>query len=205
MNRQATKWFFMAAIVITAAAVAALSRAAEVNLNLSDAWARPTLGAGRTSAAYVTVTNMGSADDRLVAAGLPGAASVEIHTAGMENGVMRMRRLEGVDIPAGESVRFAPGGLHIMIIGLEDPLVEGDTVPLTLVFEEAGKFTVQTVVTMTPPPAQDTSPHTSDEMPGMPSGDMPDHGDMMHDGDEMMMDGDEMMMDGGEMMDHGGH
>lgn len=186
MNRQATKWFFMAAIVITAAAVAALSRAAEVNLSLSDAWARPTLGAGRTSAAYVTITNRDGTDDRLVAASLPGATSVEIHTAGMENGVMRMRRLDGVDVPAGESIRFAPGGLHIMIIGLEDPLVAGDMVPLTLVFEAAGQLTIQTTVSMTPP----ASPETSETSP-----DMSDKGLMDQGG----------MMDGDEMMDHGGH
>jgi len=151
MNRQATKWFVMVAVLITAGALAALSHAAEANLSLSSAWVRPTLGAGRTTAAYLTITNSGTAADRLVAAEIPYAGSVEIHTAGMEDGIMRMRRLEGLDIAPGTTVHLAPGGIHIMVIGLSEPIKSGDEVPLTLTFEEAGSLTIIATVSLASP------------------------------------------------------
>lgn len=172
MSRYATKWFAVAAVLITVGAVAALSHAAEADIGLSNAWVRPTLGAGRTTAAYVTVTNVGTAADRLTAVDAPGADSVEVHTAGIEDGIMRMRRLEGLDIPAGETVAMAPGGYHIMIIGLEQPIAIGATIPLTLTFEEAGSVTIQVGVSMTPPDTLDDAASSDD------SG----HQNMMHDG-----------------------
>jgi len=172
VSRYATKWFAVAAFLITVGAVAALSHAAEVEISLSNAWVRPTLGAGRTTAAYVTITNAGTAADRLTAVDAPNANSVEIHTAGMEDGIMRMRRLEGLDIPVGETVTMAPGGYHIMIIGLKEPIAMGATVPLTLTFEAAGSVTIEAGASMTPPSSTDTAPETSSS----------DHQGMMHDG-----------------------
>lgn len=151
MKRQATKWFVTIAVLITAGAIAALSHAAEANLQLSSAWVRPTLGAGRTTAAYVTITNSGMAVDRLIAAEIPQARSVEIHTAGMEDGIMRMRRVQGLDIAPGETIHLAPGGIHIMIIGLDQPISAEDEVPLTLIFEEAGNLTIKATVSLAPP------------------------------------------------------
>lgn len=171
-HRYATKWLAIAAALITAGALAALARAAEPEIGLSNAWTRPTLGAGRTTAAYVTITNMGSKADKLTAAHTPGSGSVEIHTAGMENGVMRMRRLDGLDIPAGEAVTMAPGGYHIMIINVEEAIQVGATVPLTLTFETSGNLTIDASVSMAPPGASD--PSATDEMS--------DHQDMMHEG-----------------------
>lgn len=175
-HRYATKWLAVAAALITVGAVAALARAAEPEIGLSDAWARPTLGAGRTTAAYVTITNVGTNADRLTAADTPGAGSVEIHTAGMEEGVMRMRRLEGLDIPAGETVTMAPGGYHIMIIDIEEPIEVGTTVPLTLTFETSGSVTIDAPVSMAPPSSTETAPmRDRDESMG-------DHQGMMHGG-----------------------
>jgi len=172
VSRYATKWFAVAAFLITVGALAALSQAAEANIGLSNAWVRPTLGAGRTTAAYVTITNTGTAANRLIAVDSPGAGSVEVHTAGMEDGIMRMRRLEGLDIRAGERITMAPGGYHIMIIDLEQPVAMGATVPLTLTFEGAGSFTIDAKVSMTLPDASDAAPTSSDS----------DHQGMMHDG-----------------------
>lgn len=175
-HRYATKWLAVAAALITVGAVAALARAAEPEIGLSDAWARPTLGAGRTTAAYVTITNSGSNADRLTAVDAPGAGSVEIHTAGMENGVMRMRRLEGLDISASETVAMAPGGYHIMIIDVEEPVQVGSTVPLTLTFETSGNVTIDATVSMTPPASTDSAPAENMEES------MGDHQGMMHGG-----------------------
>jgi len=177
MNRHATKWLIMIAILITAGAVAALSHAAEANLNLSEAWIRPTLGAGRTTAAYLTITNTGDQADRLIAVDVPNAGAVETHTAGMTDGVMRMRRVEGIDIPAGETVQLAPGGLHIMVMNLEQPITKGDEVPLTLMFERTGAMTITATASLAPPVAP--SPHMDDDANDQTNGmSMPD--DMHH-------------------------
>lgn len=176
MNRHATKWFVMIAILITAGAVGALSHAAEASLNLSEAWIRPTLGAGRTTAAYLTITNTGGHGDRLIAVEVPNAGAVETHTAGMTDGIMRMRHVEGIDIPAGETIQLAPGGLHIMVMSLEEPIAKGGEVPLTLVFEDAGSMTIMATVTLTPPATP--SPHM--DRPDMDHTGM-DHSGMNHD------------------------
>ena len=175
-HRYATKWLAIAAALITVGALAALARAAEPEIGLSNAWVRPTLGAGRTTAAYVTITNMGTNADRLTAIEAPGAGSVEFHTAGMDNGVMRMRRLEGLDIPAGETVTMAPGGYHIMMMDVEESIQVGSTVPLTLTFETFGNVAIDASVSMTPPSSPDAAPV---ENMGESMG---DHQGMMHGG-----------------------
>ena len=110
------------------------------DIRLSDAWARASVTA--TSAAYLTIENAGEDDDALVEVRSDVAEKVEIHDMTMEEMVMRMRKLDRLALPAGESVRLAPGGLHIMLIRLRAPLAEGDGVPLTLVFEKAGAVEV---------------------------------------------------------------
>ncbi|MEQ9519336.1 MAG: copper chaperone PCu(A)C [Parvibaculum sp.] len=187
MNKQASNWLIVVAVLITAAAIAALARANEPDmatvetventyLSAETAWIRPTLGANRNTAAYVTLTNSGATADRLIGGSVPGARAVEVHTSGMEGGVMRMRRLESIDIPAATSVTLAPGGLHIMIFDLEAPLETGSTVPLTLSFEKSGDITLDAQVRLTPP----TGTHEagmSEEMPAAPGSDagMMDH------------------------------
>jgi copper(I)-binding protein len=97
----------------------------------------------RASAAYMTIANHGATDDRLVAARADFAARVELHEHRMENGVARMREVEGgILAPAGETVTLEPGGLHVMLMGLDGPLAEGDSVSITLVFEQAGEIAV---------------------------------------------------------------
>lgn len=86
------------------------------------------------------VKNTGSADDRLVAVESPAAGRVELHEMAMENDVMKMRKLaDGIVIPAGETVELKSGGLHLMFMEVQKPFAEGDTVPVTLTFEKAGK------------------------------------------------------------------
>lgn len=97
-----------------------------------------------TTAGYLTLENRGETADRLVSASSPRAQRIEIHeTTETANGVLQMRRLEsGVAVPAGETVRFAPYGLHLMVIGVTGSLGTGDTLPLTLTFERAGSVEV---------------------------------------------------------------
>lgn len=123
-------------------------------LHVDDPWARASLGQVPNSAAYMILHNEGAEADRLLRAEAEVAAAVELHTHVMEGDVARMRRVEAVELPAGESVALAPGGLHVMLIGLEAPLEAGETFPLTLVFERAGALEVTVEVRAAGPERQ---------------------------------------------------
>ena len=105
-------------------------------------WARATPTGAKTGAAYVTLINNGSSGDRLLAAKTPVADAVQFHSVSEENGVSRMREMRVVEVPPGGKVTFSPGEMHIMVVGLKQPLKEGQTFPLSLTFEKAGKVEV---------------------------------------------------------------
>ena len=88
------------------------------------------------------VDSLVAAADRLVSASSPAARTTELHTHIREGDVMRMRGVPGIEVPAGQAVTLQPGGLHLMLIGLTQPLNRGETVPVTLVFERAGPVQV---------------------------------------------------------------
>lgn len=116
---------------------------------VSGAMCRPTPNGRQMTGCYVTLT--ASADDRLVSVSSPRAGRVEIHESKMENGMMMMTELrEGMPLPAGQAVALSPGGNHIMLLGVEEPMVTGQTVPLTLTFAKAPAVEVQAPVA-TPP------------------------------------------------------
>ncbi len=117
------------------------------------------MGRGRVGVAYFTLSNRGSSIDRLVAAATPVAMRASLHTHLMEKGVMKMRRLQAVEISPGEPTVLKSGGLYVMLMGLKHPLTEGESLPLTLTFEKAG--TVEVQVTVEKPGAMQSS-----EMPG---------------------------------------
>ncbi len=113
------------------------------DLKIEKAWSRATPGNSKIGAGYFTVTNTGSAPDTLVSARTGASDHVEIHEMAMKDGVMTMRPIaKGVAIAPGKSVSFAPGGFHLMLMGLKAPLKQGDKVPLTLTFAKAGKVDV---------------------------------------------------------------
>lgn len=98
-------------------------------------------GAGAlTTAGYLSITS--PIDDALVGASIDGAGAVEIHTMSMEDGVMHMRRVNEIPLPAHKSVALAPGGDHLMIFEPGANFEDGSTVQVTLVFEKAGEVTV---------------------------------------------------------------
>jgi copper(I)-binding protein len=139
-----------AAAALLIAGLAGTALAGEVTmlgpLEIDTPWARATVGAGRPSAAYLTIRNTGEQPDRLVAVETPVAARVDVHEMAEEGGTMKMRPAEPLEIPPGGEVRLEPGGLHIMLMQLRAPLVQGGEVPLTLVFEQAGEVTVMAPV-----------------------------------------------------------
>ena len=105
--------------------------------------ARPTLGAMKTTAAFMTIKNSGAQDDRLIGVKGDIAMALELHTHIKEGDVMRMRRVEdGFKIPAGGEHMLAPGSDHIMIMGMTEGAAIGDKLPMTLVFEKAGEIPV---------------------------------------------------------------
>jgi periplasmic copper chaperone A len=108
------------------------------DLNLSQLWSRATPAGAKVAAAYLTIENTGSAPDRLVGASAP-AGKAEVHEMTTANGVMTMRPLEsGLVIAPGQKVTFAPGGIHLMLTDLKEPLKEGEMLHVTLQFEKAG-------------------------------------------------------------------
>lgn len=114
-------------------------------LKLDHPWARASAGPVRNGAAFLVIENGGEAD-RLVGAAGDVAERIELHTHLMDGDVMQMRRVEAVEIPAHGTASLQPGGVHIMLLGLEAPLKEGERFPLTLTFEKAGEVAVEFAV-----------------------------------------------------------
>ena len=132
----------LAAAFIAASGVAAGAFAADVTVTAP--WARATPPGAKVGAAYMSLRNAGAAGDRLVSAATEVAERVEIHEMSMDNGVMKMRQLTGgLDVPAGKTVDLKPGGYHLMLIGLKQPLKAGETVKATVTFEKAGAVPVE--------------------------------------------------------------
>lgn len=124
-------------IVIAALLFAAQAYAAYVTID--GAWARATAPGQANGSVGMIITSQ--QDARLIAVSSTAAASSEIHTMSMDNGVMKMRQIEDLPLPAGQAVKLGPGGEHLMLMGLKKPLKEGDTVPLTLTVRYADKHT----------------------------------------------------------------
>lgn len=110
---------------------------------VSNPWARASAGSAKNGAAYMELVNNGHMADKLVAAESNVAKRTELHTHTMKAGVMSMGPVKAIEVSPGEPSVLRPGGLHIMMMGLKAPLKMGDTFPITLVFEKAGKITVQ--------------------------------------------------------------
>lgn len=132
------------ALAIVFAGLGALASAADVkagDIVVSDAWARASATAAmKTGAAFAVLNNQGAEMDRLIAAESPVAERVELHTHMMDGGVMRMRQVAAIEVHPGTPTVLQPGGLHVMFMGLRRPLAEGSSIPLTLVFEKAGRL-----------------------------------------------------------------
>ena len=124
-----------------AAVLAAETRVGEVVIH--DPWARASLGPTGSSAVYMTIEVTGDHPDRLLGAASPVAAHAQLHAHVMDQGVARMRPVEAIEVTPGAPTVLAPGGLHIMLMGVQAKLVEGQTMPLELTFEAAGKVQLE--------------------------------------------------------------
>ncbi len=111
----------------------------DVGVVATGAWARTSPASAEAGAAYMTLTNTTDTDVELIGAAVPAsvAATAEVHETSMaESGMMGMKRVASVTVPANGSVELAPGGYHIMILQLAEPLVAGEDIPITLSFAE---------------------------------------------------------------------
>jgi copper(I)-binding protein len=120
--------------------------AGTATIKVEGAWARESPPAVTNGAAYMTLINEGKEADRLLGASGEVSSVVELHTHLLEEGVMKMRPIEVIEVNPGEPTVLRPGGLHIMLIGLKKPLVAGQTFPLRLRFEKAGELPVEVTV-----------------------------------------------------------
>jgi periplasmic copper chaperone A len=123
---------------------AALSLATALSfaqVKVEGAWARPTVAGQQGGGGFMTVTS--AVNDRLLGGSTPVARRFELHSMSMKGDVMEMRAIDGLDLPAGKTVELKPGGMHVMFIGLKQPLALGSKVPVTLKFEKAGEVKVE--------------------------------------------------------------
>lgn len=140
--RVLAKTLALAAVLIIAA-LPAFAQTASGSITVEDPYARATSSGATTGAVYMTLNNKTNAEDRLVAASSDVAAKVQIHEMSVVNGVMHMREVPGgLTVPADGSVTLKPGSYHVMLIGLKKPLMAGESIPLTLIFEKAGNISV---------------------------------------------------------------
>ena len=112
-------------------------------LVIETPWTRATPGGAKVAGGFLKITNKGSTPDRLIGGTLPIAADVEVHDMTMIDGIMKMRRLEALEIRPGQTIELKPGSYHVMFMGLKESLKAGGTIKGTLVFEKAGTINVE--------------------------------------------------------------
>jgi copper(I)-binding protein len=121
---------------LSAALVLSTSGFAAESINVGNAWARATAPGQTAAGAYMELVS--TTDAALVGVETPVAAKAELHSMSMDGGVMRMRAVNQIDLPARKPVKLAPGGFHVMLLDIKNPLKAGDKIPLTLTVRGAG-------------------------------------------------------------------
>jgi len=121
--------------VLTASLLLACSALHAQTVEVSDAWVRATVPGQKGTGAFMSITAKDGA--KLVGISSPVAGIAEVHEMKMEGDIMKMRALPMLDLPAGQSVQLKPGGYHLMLMDLKQPLPQGSTVPLTLRLQDA--------------------------------------------------------------------
>jgi copper(I)-binding protein len=140
-----TPLFAIALLTLSACSPGGTGSGAASTVEVAGAICRPTPVGRQMTGCYLTLTT--TTADRLVSVTSPAANLVQIHESRIESGMMMMNELkEGLPLPAGETVALAPGGNHLMLLGVEEPLVAGDTVALTLTFESSSPVEVTATV-----------------------------------------------------------
>jgi periplasmic copper chaperone A len=117
------------------------------SIRIGNPWTRATPKGADVAGGYMTITNTGSVADSLVGGSSAVAGRFEVHEMTVVDGVMRMRPLDkGLEVPPGKTVELKPGSFHVMLMGLQQPLVRGQKVKGTLLFDKAGKVEIEYAV-----------------------------------------------------------
>jgi periplasmic copper chaperone A len=148
-------------LVLLAFVCAAARAAGPSAVTVSDPYARAVPPGQPNSAVFMTLTNDSGAPHALIAAQSPAAKTVELHTHVKDGGMLKMRKIERIEVPAHGSVTLKPGALHVMLIGLNGPLVPGGEVNLTLSFDDGAQTQVKApvrVIQTTPTPPMPAKP-----------------------------------------------
>ena len=131
----------LAVALITALGLAACGAGSTgPQVSVEDAWARPVPAAGGVGAVFMRLVNAGDEADQLVGGESPVAGTVEVHKTTMEEGVMKMEHIPGLEVPPKGEVLLKPGDYHVMLIDVGQALAPGDTLPITLRFEKSGEM-----------------------------------------------------------------
>jgi len=131
----------VAILLITALLLSACGAgSAGPQISVEDAWARPVPAAGGNGAVFMRLVNSGGEADQLVGGESPVAGGVEVHQTKMEEGVMKMEHIPGLEVSPKDEVLLEPGGYHVMLIEVNQPLAAGDSLPITLRFEKSGEM-----------------------------------------------------------------
>ncbi|MEE8334530.1 MAG: copper chaperone PCu(A)C [Alphaproteobacteria bacterium] len=140
------KAFLIATVILGMSPIAQAQDFSAGSIVVSQPWARATPGMARNGAAYMTISIRGAKNDKLTHISTPVAKKAELHSQLMVNNIMRMRRIEVIEISPGSPSVMGPGGLHVMLMGLHAPLKKGAKFPLILTFEKAGQLTVEATI-----------------------------------------------------------
>lgn len=160
--RGTTMRVLLSALLIGASLVSMPSVAHDYSsgdLHVQHPWSRALPPVAPTGATYLTIENRGEQSDTLVSVHTPIAGHTELHEHVHENDVMKMQRIDSVEIAPGQAVEFSPGGHHVMLFDLRQPLVAGQRYPMTLVFERAGELEVEVDVSEAVPDTGHGSDH----------------------------------------------
>jgi len=137
-------------------AAATLSHGALAQVTASDAWVRATVPAQKTAGVFLTLQSVKAA--RVVGASTPAAGTVEMHQMEMSGQTMKMHAVDAITLPAGEKVNLAQAGYHLMFLDLKQQLKDGDTVPVTLIVEDAARKRDSVIVNVPVKPIGYTAP-----------------------------------------------
>lgn len=124
--------------------------AAEANLRVDDPYVRLAPPGAQATGAFMIIKNAGSVDRKLINAESTAAKTVQLHNHFNENGVMKMRQVESIDVKANAQAELKPGSYHVMLIDMKAELKEGDSVPITLIFDDGTKTTITAPVRKLP-------------------------------------------------------
>jgi periplasmic copper chaperone A len=143
MNASLNRLTYAIVILMLLAAPACAQEVKAGDLVITQAWSRATPGGAKVAGGFLTIENKGPLPDRLIGGSADIADKLQVHEMATNNGVMTMRPLDnGLTIDPGKTVKLAPGGYHLMMLGLKSPLKQGGKLPVTLEFEKAGKVDV---------------------------------------------------------------